>query len=48
MDLDEKELQKRKNSCSRHRSKFNQRYDTPPGFWDLGFSSPVESSQETL
>ncbi|XP_044013911.1 inhibitor of nuclear factor kappa-B kinase subunit alpha-like [Aphidius gifuensis] len=48
MDLDEKELQKRKNSCSRHRSKFNERYDTPPGFWDIGFSSPMESSQETL
>ncbi|KAK0178766.1 hypothetical protein PV327_007623 [Microctonus hyperodae] len=46
MGLSEKELQERKDQCSRHRSKFNERYYTPPGLWDLRFPDTQNSSQE--
>ncbi|XP_057320226.1 DNA endonuclease RBBP8 [Microplitis mediator] len=44
--LSEKEKRERKNQCSRHRSKFNERYYTPPGFWDPVFPDTIDSSQE--
>ncbi|CAD6205746.1 GSCOCG00009996001-RA-CDS [Cotesia congregata] len=46
LGLTEKEKEQRKNLCSRHRSKFNYRYFTPPGFWDPVFPDTVDSSQE--
>ncbi|KAK0170773.1 hypothetical protein PV328_008575 [Microctonus aethiopoides] len=46
MGLSEKELQERKDQCSRHRSNFNERYYTPPGLWDLRFPDTQNSSQE--
>ncbi|XP_043276017.1 DNA endonuclease RBBP8-like [Venturia canescens] len=37
LDLSDIEIQKRKDKCSRHRSNFNPRYSTPPGFWNPEF-----------
>lgn len=45
MDLTEEEMQKRMNKCSRHRSKFNERYNTPPGFWNPKFDNTPPSQQ---
>ncbi|XP_071574353.1 uncharacterized protein [Temnothorax nylanderi] len=36
LSLSKEDLQKRKNQCSRHRSKY-ERPNTPQGFWDLEF-----------
>ncbi|XP_043283328.1 uncharacterized protein [Venturia canescens] len=44
MDLSESQMEKRKNACSRHRSKFNPRYFTPKGFWNPEFSPAPDSS----
>uniref|UniRef100_A0A0C9R3X8 RBBP8 protein n=1 Tax=Fopius arisanus TaxID=64838 RepID=A0A0C9R3X8_9HYME len=47
MNLTEDELQKRMDQCSRHRSKFNERYQTPPGFWNPVFDD-TPSTQKTV
>ncbi|KAF7992512.1 hypothetical protein HCN44_004856 [Aphidius gifuensis] len=38
LGLSPEKLKKRKNLSSRHRSEYNERYETPPGFWDPTFS----------
>ncbi|KAL0106095.1 hypothetical protein PUN28_016076 [Cardiocondyla obscurior] len=43
LSLPEEELQRRKNQCSRHRSKY-KRPDTPEGFWDPEFPETMSNT----
>ncbi|XP_063973581.1 uncharacterized protein LOC135160690 [Diachasmimorpha longicaudata] len=45
MNLTEEEMKKRMDQCSRHRSKYNERYNTPPGFWNPVFDNTPPSQQ---
>ncbi|XP_015121975.1 DNA endonuclease RBBP8 isoform X2 [Diachasma alloeum] len=47
MNLTEEELKKRMDQCSRHRSKYNEKYNTPPGFWNPVFDN-TPASQQTI
>ncbi|XP_012281200.1 uncharacterized protein LOC105700148 [Orussus abietinus] len=44
MGLDPDELQARKNQCSRHREKFQERCNTPTDFWNPVFSDTLQST----
>lgn len=44
MGLNEEEIQMRKNQCSRHRAKCNERYNTPEGFWNPIFPDTLQST----
>ncbi|XP_076231983.1 uncharacterized protein LOC143177746 isoform X3 [Calliopsis andreniformis] len=44
LGLSEEEIKVRQNQCSRHRTKQNERRNTPEGFWDPLFPDTLSSS----
>ncbi|XP_044754777.1 uncharacterized protein LOC123313813 [Coccinella septempunctata] len=47
MNLSDKELEKKMNECSKHKSKFKPDEDTIPGYWDLSIPSTPEDEKST-